>query len=71
MERALIIEFEEQADRLLELLDHDTYDQVAAIVECWMDIRGYGPVKEAAVQEVRERMHARLAALDTPRQVAA
>ena len=71
MERTLIVEFERQADRLLELLDHDNYDQVAAIVECWMDIRGYGPVKEAAVREVRERVASMLAALDAPREKAA
>ena len=71
MERTLILEFEEQADRLLELLDHDNYEQVVAIVECWMDIRGYGPVKETAVQEVRERMTNRLSALSTPASKAA
>ncbi len=65
MERALILEFEEQAEKLFEILDHDTYDQVVDIVECWMDIRGYGPVKETAVQEVRERMGNKLAALMT------
>ncbi|MDJ0917967.1 MAG: indolepyruvate ferredoxin oxidoreductase family protein [Woeseiaceae bacterium] len=71
MERTLILEFEEQAERLLDVLDHDNYEQVVAIVECWMDIRGYGLVKEAAVQEVRERMTNMLSALTTPTSKAA
>ncbi len=56
MERALIVEFEETIDKLLSALSKDNIGDAAAIVRLTMDIRGFGPVKEQAVREVREKV---------------
>jgi len=56
MERALIGEFESTLDRLLDGLSAGTLDDAREIAEAYMDIRGYGPVKEQAVAEVRDRV---------------
>jgi indolepyruvate ferredoxin oxidoreductase len=68
MERALIREFEDRAEQLLGAVDSETLAYVAEIIEQYMDIRGYGPVKEQAVEEVRTRvahMISNLAGWDT------
>jgi len=54
MERALISEFERLVDEILPILTPDNLDQASRLVRCFMDIRGYGPVKEESVQKVRE-----------------
>ncbi|MEO1204192.1 MAG: DUF6537 domain-containing protein, partial [Pseudomonadota bacterium] len=59
-ERALIGEFETTVDRLLEQLSAETLDGARDAAAAYMDIRGYGPVKEQAVTEVRERVEALL-----------
>jgi indolepyruvate ferredoxin oxidoreductase len=56
MERALIGEFEATVDALLAELTPDTLQQAREIAAAYMDIRGYGPVKEEAVTEVRARV---------------
>jgi indolepyruvate ferredoxin oxidoreductase len=53
MERALIGEFERHVDELLPLVDAKNIGEVSGIVRHYLDIRGYGPVKEEAVRAVR------------------
>ena len=60
MERALIGEFESTIDTLLSNLDPDNLPAAAEIVAIYMDIRGYGPVKEQSVVDVRARIETRL-----------
>ena len=60
MERALIAEFEQTVEQLLAGLESGNVDLARAIVSDYMDIRGYGPVKEQAVTEVRERVAEKL-----------
>ncbi len=68
MERALIREFENRVEQLLGTADAGNLAELAGIVEEYMDIRGYGSVKDRAVEEVRTRVAHRisnLAARDT------
>ena len=60
MERALIAEFEATLDALLASLGKDNLQEAATLVRCYMEIRGYGPVKELAVNEVRAEIASRL-----------
>ena len=66
MERQLVGEFESAVDTILGALDAGSRDRAVAIVDCFLDIRGYGPVKEKAVVEARERLGEALAALQRP-----
>jgi indolepyruvate ferredoxin oxidoreductase len=52
-ERALIKEFEQQVDELLPTLAADNVGRLQAIVASYMDIRGYGPVKDEAIEKTR------------------
>ncbi|MDX1482561.1 MAG: indolepyruvate ferredoxin oxidoreductase family protein [Woeseiaceae bacterium] len=56
MERALIGEFEATVDRLLDRLDAGTHAEAVRVLALYQDIRGYGPVKDQAVKEVRARI---------------
>jgi indolepyruvate ferredoxin oxidoreductase len=56
MERALIREFEGNIYRLLAGLSADTIDAAIDVVKLYMDIRGYGPVKEQAVAKIRAQI---------------
>jgi indolepyruvate ferredoxin oxidoreductase len=56
MERALIGEFEANVDKLLADLDVGNIDEATSIVRLYMDIRGYGPVKEQAVADTRAKI---------------
>jgi indolepyruvate ferredoxin oxidoreductase len=56
MERELIVDFETTVDSLLQRLDAHNIEQAAEIVELYMEIRGYGPVKAKAVAEIRPRI---------------
>ncbi|MDH3546551.1 MAG: 2-oxoacid:acceptor oxidoreductase family protein, partial [Gammaproteobacteria bacterium] len=58
MERQLIGEFEDVIEQLLTILSSGNLDFAIEVVRLYMDIRGYGPVKEQAVREVREKMAA-------------
>jgi indolepyruvate ferredoxin oxidoreductase len=58
IERALIVEFEETVSRLLSALNKENVDDAKAVVQLYMDIRGYGPVKEQAVKDVRGKIGA-------------
>ena len=71
MERALIVEFEDTVDVLLENLDADNIVDSINIVRLFLDIRGYGPVKEEAVAKVRGELQRQLAALGSGKRKAA
>ncbi len=58
MERALIDEFEQTVEKLLAALDKESLSDSIAIVQLYMDIRGYGPVKDQAVKDVRDKIGA-------------
>ena len=58
MERALITEFEGLVDDLLADLRADNVARSTELAAAWMDIRGYGPVKEESVHDVRQRIDA-------------
>ena len=56
MERDLIDWYEQVIDALLPQFGQQTTDVLASIAAAPMDIRGYGPVKEAAVESVKARV---------------
>ena len=58
VERALIAEFEGNVDRMLADLTADNRGAMRDMVAAYMDIRGYGPVKDQAVADVSERIRA-------------
>ena len=58
MERALIGEFEETITSLLSVLHKENLGDAVTVVRLYMDIRGYGPVKEQAVTDVRAKVAA-------------
>jgi indolepyruvate ferredoxin oxidoreductase len=71
MERQLIVEFEQVVDKLLIDLRLNTASPATDIVRLYLGIRGYGPVKEQAVTEVRSKVEDALAnLLSTSRQAA-
>ncbi len=53
MERALIVEFEHLMVEILPLLQKGHLQDATLLVELYMNIRGYGPVKEESVKRVR------------------
>jgi indolepyruvate ferredoxin oxidoreductase len=63
MERALIAEFEQRVEQVLGVLDTDNLELATEIVSLYMDIRGYGPVKEEAVEDVRLRVANKISSL--------
>jgi indolepyruvate ferredoxin oxidoreductase len=60
LERALIGEFEEHVETLLRHLSLHNIDLAIEIVNEYMEIRGYGPVKEDAAQQARARIASKL-----------
>lgn len=60
-ERALIVEYENLLGELGSDLTAETLDSAIALAALALDIRGYGPVKERAI----EKYHASLAAMRT------
>jgi len=66
MERALIGEFEDTIEQLLAALAPEMIADATAIAAAYMDIRGYGLVKEQAAAEVRDRVARGLGALLNP-----
>jgi len=62
MERALIAEFEGHVDELLDGLTTDNLELACAILGEYLEMRGFGPVKEQAVREARARIASRLIA---------
>jgi indolepyruvate ferredoxin oxidoreductase len=61
MERELIGEFEATVDQILGSLTGANRDLAAEIVGEYLDIRGFGPVKEAAAEAARARIADKLA----------
>jgi indolepyruvate ferredoxin oxidoreductase len=59
MERALIGEFEALVANALAGKDSDAAKQLRAKGAMYLDIRGYGPVKEQAVKDVHNRLSVR------------
>ena len=53
MERQLIVEFEATIETVLAQLDTANVDEAAGIVAAFLDIRGFGPVKEESVAKTR------------------
>jgi indolepyruvate ferredoxin oxidoreductase len=62
-ERALIAWYEEVVEDLLRLLPRHGTAPLIGIAAAPLDIRGFGPVKAAAAEEVQSRVAARLAEL--------
>jgi indolepyruvate ferredoxin oxidoreductase len=60
LERALIGEFEQLVEQILSTLRADNLSEASEIVSLIMDIRGYGPVKEAAAEKIRRDISDRL-----------
>ena len=56
MERQLIEEFETAMETLLQNLRPDNIAAAIGIVQLFLEIRGYGPVKDQAVAEVKPRI---------------
>src|SRR5579859_1085741 len=63
MERGLIGWYEQLLDELLPHLGPDTSDNIADIAAQPMEIRGFGPIKEAAVAEVKAKVETLSAAV--------
>ena len=71
MERALIGEFEETVDGLLSGLNAGNIGDASDIVKLYLDIRGYGPVKEEAATKIRAQVEEQLTAYSELREEAA
>jgi indolepyruvate ferredoxin oxidoreductase len=57
-ERALIREFEDRVDELLPTLSDSNANRILKVFASYMDIRGYGPVKDQAIEDVRSLLAA-------------
>ena len=71
MERALIKHCEQTIEQLLDTLTRDNIAEAAGIVALYLDIRGYGPVKEQAAEKTRGEIEVRLLELANYSQAAA
>jgi indolepyruvate ferredoxin oxidoreductase len=71
LERCLIEELEQTVDALLPSLSESNVDEAIAIVKLYLEIRGYGPVKEEAAGRVRAEIQAKLAEYRADRRKAA
>ena len=63
MERALIVEYEQDMHEALAAVRPDTQDAVAALARLPLDIRGFGPVKEANARNAAKRREELLAVI--------
>ena len=64
MERALIAQYEGDMDEILRLVRPDTMDAAVALARLPLDIRGFGPVKDANARKAAKRREELLATLD-------
>jgi indolepyruvate ferredoxin oxidoreductase len=71
IERQLIAHFEATVAELLQNLDTENIGAAIGIVELFMEIRGYGPVKTQAVAAVQPQIDRKLASFTSVRQRAA
>ena len=60
MERELIKEFEANVETILDGLNAGNVDAARHILSEYLEIRGYGPVKEMAAEQSRTRILSRL-----------
>jgi indolepyruvate ferredoxin oxidoreductase len=60
MERRLISEFEQTAETVLANLRPETVAAAAEIAGLYLEIRGYGPVKEESAAKIRPEIARRL-----------
>ncbi|GAA4185774.1 hypothetical protein GCM10023069_68770 [Shinella granuli] len=65
MERQLIADYVALVEHVLENLCRENLDAAVALLSLYGEIRGYGPVKEAAVKRVRAREAEMRLAFDT------
>jgi indolepyruvate ferredoxin oxidoreductase len=70
LERRLIREYEDVAGRVLAGLGKDNEADALAILTLFDEIRGFGPVKEAAARTIRERIGERLKTYGKPGETA-
>ncbi len=63
MERQLVHEFEDVADELIKGLNKGNLEQASRLLGLYMDIRGYGPVKQEAADRIRPMVAAELASM--------
>ncbi len=66
MERALIAQYEADMDTLLAHLADHSRDAAIALAELPLDIRGFGPVKDANAAKAEKRREELLAVLKSP-----
>jgi indolepyruvate ferredoxin oxidoreductase len=66
MERALIKQYEADIVEVLTIVRPDTRDAAVALAALPLDIRGFGPVKEANARKAAKRREELLAVLRTP-----
>ena len=71
MERRLIADFEATLHSVLQHLDANNLVLATEIIELFMEIRGYGPVKEEAAARIRPQIERKLAAFTSARRKAA
>ena len=62
-ERALIVQFEKLIDEMLNLLTPENHDTAVELAKVPMNIRGYGPVKEANIEKANAQQAELLARL--------
>ncbi len=69
MERALIVQFENDMAEVLRIVTPQTLDAAIALARLPLDIRGFGPVKEANALKCAKRREELLAHLRNPTRV--
>lgn len=70
LERRLISDYEKVAARVLARLDGGNEAEALAILTLFDEIRGYGPVKEAAARAIMDQVETRLQAYETSGELA-
>jgi len=67
LDRALLADYRQLAERISRELSSDNHETFLQLAELPADVRGFGPVREQAVEAVRERQQQLLKALETGR----
>ena len=67
MERALIVEYECDLTEVRDIVRPDTLDAAVALARLPLDIRGFGPVKQANAAKAAKRREELLAVLRSPK----
>ncbi len=65
-ERALLVRYEADLREILPLLRPDTLECAAELARLPLEIRGFGPIKSAAIQQAAPRREALLARIRSP-----